>query len=107
MEMMLRSEGKVLFEDGRLGVDSWEELLPYWELLEQGNEEGWLLDYSVRIGRTALEEDPLINFTSPETQSWCATYNSNQMAALQAAAPEGLKLGITTRPSDDAKNRIM
>lgn len=102
MEMMLRSEGKVLFEDGRLGVDSWEELLPYWELLEQGNEEGWLLDYSVRIGRTALEEDPLINFTSPETQSWCATYNSNQMAALQAAAPEAVKLGITTRPSDDA-----
>ena len=34
---------------------------------------------------------------------WCTFLWTNSLSAIQAAAPEGMELGITTWPSDDAK----
>ena len=33
--------------------------------------------------------------------SWCALFWSNQVTAMQATAPEGVEIGITTWPSPD------
>lgn len=103
IEALARGEGKVLFETDRLGVDSAEELLPYFALLERGREEGWLMDYSIVVGMDAIEEQPIVYGTSPETSSWCSFFYSNQADAMQQAAPEGMELALTTWPLDHPK----
>ena len=35
--------------------------------------------------------------------SWCAFYHSNQLTAMQNAAPEGTEIGVTTWPSTNPK----
>ncbi len=103
VELLLRAQGKVLYTSGKLGADGWEELLPYYALLETGRTEGWLIDYGVTVGMEAAEEQPMVYGTTPETSSWCSFYNSNQADAMQSAAPEGMELGLTTCPTDDVK----
>ena len=44
IEMLVRGEGKILYETDKLGVESAEELQPYFALLERGREEGWLMN---------------------------------------------------------------
>ena len=78
IEALVRGEGKILFETDKLGVESAEELQPYFALLERGREEGWLMDYSLTVGLDATEEQPIIYGTTPETSSWCSFFNSNQ-----------------------------
>jgi len=51
----------------------------------------------------SVEQDPMVYGTTPDTRSWCAFFYSNQMTALQKAAPQGVKLGITTWPSANPK----
>lgn len=102
-EALVRGEGKILFETDRLGVDSAEELLPYFALLERGREEGWLMDYSLTIGLDSTEEQPIIYGTTPETSSWCSFFYSNQADTMQQAAPEGMELALTTWPLDNPK----
>ncbi|MFQ8831705.1 MAG: ABC transporter substrate-binding protein [Ruthenibacterium lactatiformans] len=72
IEMLVRGEGKILYETDKLGVESAEELQPYFALLERGREEGWLMDYSLTVGLDATEEQPIIYGTTPETSSWCS-----------------------------------
>ena len=103
IEFLVRGEGKVLYEDSRLGVDSYEELLPYFELIETGSKEGWIIDPTLVVSVSAIEEYPMINYTSADTQSWCATINSNQLLSVAATAPAGMEIGITTRASSDAE----
>lgn len=103
IDMLLRANGKMLYETDKLGADSAEELQPYFELLERGNEEGWLLDYSLVVGMDATEEQPIVHGTTPETSSWCSFFFSNQADAMQQAAPEGMELELTTYPVEDAK----
>ncbi len=101
IEMICRGNDQVLYKEDCLGVDSYEDLLPYFELLERGRSEGWLIDYSVTIGLSNSEEQPIVYGTTPENSSWCSFYNSNQAAAMQAAAPEGVELALTTCPLDN------
>lgn len=103
IEFLVRAEGKILYEKDRLGVDSYEELLPYFKLIEAGSKEGWIIDPTLVVSVSAIEEYPIINYSTPDTQSWCASINSNQLLSVVATAPAGIKLGITTRPSSDAK----
>ncbi len=44
--------------------------------------------------------------SSPETMSWCGFYASNQLVSMQSAAPEGVEIGITTFPSDNAEKSL-
>lgn len=100
-EYLARAEGYHMFADGKLGVDTYEALLPYFQLVERGYQEGWLIDYSVVANATATEEQPLVTGAEPEFSSWCAFYYSNQLQSLQDAAPEGVELSLTTWPSDN------
>jgi len=80
-----------------------ETYVPYFEQYTKGMEEGWLIDPGVFAELTlgSVEQEPMVYGTTPETQSWCALFNSNQMSAMQKAAPEGMEIGITTWPAYD------
>lgn len=103
MQFVLRSQGKTLYGDKKIGVDSAEDLLPFFELYETGIKEGWCLDPSLYVERTRgqVQQDPMVYGSSPETMSWCGFYDSNQLPSMQSAAPEGVDIDITTFPSDD------
>ena len=88
------------FVDGAMGGSA-ETYVPFFEQYTKGMEEGWLIDPGVfaELAIGSVEQEPMVYGTSPETQSWCAFYNSNQMSAMQKAAPEGMEIGITTWPA--------
>ena len=101
MEYMARANDVTLFGTDNIGGESGEDIADLFNLIEQGYNEGWLIDYSLLGAISAVEEHPMIAGTSPELSSWCAFYNSNQCSALQAAAPDGMELALTTAPSSD------
>lgn len=105
LQYLLRAEGKHLYGDNALGVTSAEDLLPFFELYEEGLKEGWHLDPSLYVERTRgqVQEDPMVYGSSPENMSWCGFYASNQLVAMQSAAPEGMDIALTTYPTSDAK----
>lgn len=103
MEYMVRANDAVLFGKDHIGGNSAEDIADLFLLIEQGFKEGWLIDYSLLGSVSSVEEHPMVYGTSPEMSSWCAFYNSNQCAALQNAAPEGVELALTTAPSKDVK----
>ena len=82
-EYWLRSEDKLLFEEGKLAVDSAGDLEVIFDLKEQAVKEGWHLDPGVF------------------TEITIGSAFSNQLSAIQAAAPEGVEIGITTWPTDN------
>ncbi|HJA66166.1 hypothetical protein B5F07_01715 [Lachnoclostridium sp. An169] len=102
-EFWCRADDIVLYGDGKLGVDSPDQLQTIFDLEKQGIEEGWHLDPSVftEITLKSTEQDPLVYGTDPDRMSWCAFSTSNQLTAVQNAAPEGMEIGITTWPSPD------
>lgn len=100
-EYFMRASGAVLFDSGKLGVDSAEELIPYFEIYEKGIEEGWHIGPSVfaEIDPGSVEQSPMLHGSGPENMSWCALLYSNQLTAVENAAPEGMEIGVTTWPS--------
>ncbi|MDO5416640.1 MAG: ABC transporter substrate-binding protein [Lachnospiraceae bacterium] len=98
-------DSHILFDDGKLGVENAEELIPYFALYEDGVKEGWYIDPGVfaEITSGSVEQDPLVYGSSPETMSWCAFCWSNQYAAFTSAAPETMDLELSTWPSFDPK----
>lgn len=103
LEYMLRADGKVLYEDGKLGVDSADEMYSYFELVDQGIKEGWQLDPGVFAETSvgSVEQNPLIYGSSPENMSWCTFSFSNQLSAFINAKPEDMELAACPWPSDD------
>lgn len=98
----VRSFGNPQFKDGKMGGSA-ENYVPFFEQYTKGLAEGWHLEPGVfaELALGSVEQDPLVYGTTPETQSWCAFYNSNQTAAMQKAAPDGMEVGITTWPAID------
>ncbi len=106
LQAMIRGyDGHVLFDDGKLGVDSAEEFVPFYKVYEEGVKEGWYIEPGVFAELTpgSIEQDPLIYGSSPATMSWVAFCWSNQFAAFNNAAPEGMELDLTTWPSKAPK----
>ena len=106
LQAMIRGyDGHVLFDEGKLGVDSADEFVPFYKVYEDGVKEGWYIEPSVfaELIPGSIEQDPLIYGSSPETMSWVAFCWSNQYAAFTNAAPEGMELDLTTWPSKDPK----
>lgn len=102
LEHLARENGTPLFNGNALGVESADVFLPFYEMVQTGREEGWLIDQGIQTSNgTATEEQAIINYSSPETQSWCSFFNSNQMVAMQASAPEGVELDLVTMPCSD------
>jgi multiple sugar transport system substrate-binding protein len=103
MDFFLRSSGETLFKDGQIGASE-ETIKNYFALYETGLEEGWLIDPSVfaEVSIGQPEQEPLVYGSDPSRMSWCAFYFSNNMTSITNAAPEGMEIGITTWPADDA-----
>jgi len=101
VEYQARGLGYHMYEDGKLGVSSAKDLLPYFALIERGYKEGWLIDFSIVANASDVAEQPLVTSAEPEYSSWCAFYYSNQVVSLQNAAPEGTELAVTTWPTDN------
>lgn len=104
MDFFLRASGETMFTDGKIGASK-DNAAAYFKLYETGREEGWLIDPSVfaEVAIGQPEQEPLVYGSGPDRMSWCAFYFSNNMAAITKAAPEGMEVGITTWPSDDAQ----
>lgn len=99
---MLRGLGHSLFTDGQLTATA-EDAEYFFGLYEKGIQEGWHVssDVFAEVTVGSVEQDPMIYGSDPANMSWCAFFWSNQMTAMQAAAPEGVEVGITTWPSAD------
>ena len=102
LNYVMRGLGKSLFADGQLGITV-EDAEYFFGLYEQGTKEGWLLggDVFASLVAGSVEQNPMVYGSSPDTMSWCAFNWSNQLVAMQAAAPEGVELALTTQPSPD------
>lgn len=105
LEYVLRANDITLFENGKLGAASADDFNQYFGVFEDGIKEGWMLSASSFAERNigTIEQDPLVYGSDPANRSWCTFLWTNSLSAIQAAAPEGIELGITTWPSDDSK----
>ena len=92
-----------LFNNTSLNVSSAADFEEFYEIYETGVKEGWIIGNDVHKDLTDafVEENPMVIYTTPDTQSWCAFFWSNQLTALKDAAPEDMEIGITTWPSAD------
>ena len=99
---VLRGLGHSLFTDGQLSA-TLEDAEYFFGLYEKGVTEGWHVSSSIFAEVTvgSVEPDPMIYGSVPANMCWCAFFWSNQMTAMQNAAPEGVEIGITTWPSAD------
>lgn len=102
LDYILRAEGKSLFDGTQLAISE-EDAAKFFSFYQQGVEEGWHLGSEVfaetSIG--SIEQSTLVYGADPSTMSWNSYFWSNQMLAVQNAAPEGMEIGVTTWPSDD------
>lgn len=95
-----RAEGIPIVE-AKMPVDSADAYVPFFQMVADGIEEGWHLTPE-NIDATGIETEPLVYGSSPETMAWCSINGtSNQLTALQSAAPEGADIAITTIPTSD------
>lgn len=104
MTYIMRGEGVVnMFGDNGFSVSGEDAFQPFFDIYETGYKEGWMLDAGIYAELTvnSVEQCPLVYFSSPGTQSWCACYWSNQLTAMQQAAPEGMELEYGTWPAKD------
>lgn len=104
-EYLMRAKDQMFFEKGKLGAESPSDLQTIFDLEEQAIKEDWHVKPSVYTEITvgSAEQDPMVYGEGPDSMSWCALVYSNQMNSIQAAAPEGTEIGITTWPTDDLK----
>lgn len=106
MTYIMRGEGiSNMFKDGGFDVPGEDAFQPFFDIYETGYKEGWMLDAGIYAELTvnSVEQCPLVYFSSPSTQSWCACYWSNQLTAMQQAAPEEMELEYSTWPAKDPK----
>lgn len=97
--------GKILFDGSGIGVESGKEFEPFFEVYEQGMQEGWMIQPEVFAELTvgSVEQDPLVYGSGPEVMTWSSFIWSNQYVAYLNVAPEGSDLQMTTWPSANAK----
>ena len=104
MEFIMRGEAAGgVFDGDALAATSSEAFEPYFKIYEMGKTEGWMIDAATyaELILNSVEQCPLVYYSSPAAQSWCACYWSNQLQALQKAAPEGTELAYATWPSNN------
>ena len=102
LEHMLRGNGKQLFANGQFGVDSAQEFVPYFQIYEQGMQEGWLISPDVFSERiiASSDLDPLVYGADAASRSWCVFSWSDMLSSYQAVAPDIKKFGMAAWPSE-------
>lgn len=104
VQFLLRGQGLRIYGDGKFGIDSYEPFVQFFNIIETGLKEGWLIDQAiVSAAGTSAEQSTLVNYTTPDTQSWSRAKTSNTFINYQKYAPEGVELGLTTRYSDNVE----
>jgi multiple sugar transport system substrate-binding protein len=106
MAYIMRGEGiNNLFGDKKFSVTDKKAFEPFFEIYEKGLKEGWMLNAATyaEITLNSVEQSPLVYYSSPETESWCACNWSNQLVSLQKSAKDGAKLAFSTWPAKDPK----
>lgn len=106
LQHYLRGLGSKMFNATNDGLGCTEdELVKYFSLFEDGTADGWMMDitYLADVDVNAVEQDPLVYFSSPAAQSWMSLCWSNQIDAYTNAAPEDMKgnIGVLTWPGVD------
>ena len=104
MTYIMRGEGvDNMFAENAFSMTGEDAFVPFFEIYETGYNEGWMLDAGIFAELTvnSVEQCPLVYYSTPETQSWCACYWSNQLTAMQQSAPEGVELAYSTWPAAD------
>ncbi|MCI8950376.1 MAG: extracellular solute-binding protein [Lachnospiraceae bacterium] len=102
MRQWSRAEG-ISVQKAQVPTDSADAYVPFFRILESGIEEGWHLvpDYG---DMTVVETDPLVYGSIPRNMAWCTIHGgSNLLSAFQAAAPDGVEIGITTIPTSNPR----
>lgn len=98
----LRGDGIEVPAD-RMPLEKAEDYVPYFKMLEDGVKEGYIITPDVIEGFN-VEQDPMIYGSGPETMAWCTMNGgSNLYSAFEAAAPEGMEIGLTTMPTVNPK----
>ncbi|MDE6925527.1 MAG: ABC transporter substrate-binding protein [Acetatifactor sp.] len=92
-----------LYNSDSLNVESAAAFQEFFDIYEIGRRDGWIIGNDVHAGLTdvSVEQSPLVCHTTPETQSWCGFFWSNQLTAMTQAAPEDMDIAITTWPSSE------
>lgn len=106
IQYMVRANGHSMYGEGKLNLESAEELVPMFKILEDGVKEGWHVEPSIyaEITPGAIEQDPFIYGASKDSRSWCVFTWSNQTGTYENNMPEDMKeMGVTTWPSADPK----
>lgn len=106
IQYMIRANGHSMYGEGKLNLESAEELVPMFKILEDGVKEGWHVEPSIyaEITPGAIEQDPFIYGASKDSRSWCVFTWSNQTGTYENNMPEDMKeMGVTTWPSADPK----
>lgn len=94
---------QALFEADGVTVSA-EEMEAYYQRLIDGVKDGWLFDTEkcASVDMATISQHPLVFGSDPSVRSWCAFAFSNQFLAYSdAAAADGIELGITSWPEDN------
>jgi len=102
LQTMVRARGAVMFTPEGLGglPEYYQE---FYDILMMGLDEGWIIHPEALAGRTGFEESSLFFGSEPAFRTWNYVSWSNLLSAFQAVAPEGMELGMTSRPSMDPR----
>ncbi|MBQ1311181.1 MAG: extracellular solute-binding protein [Blautia sp.] len=95
---------EALFEAEGVTVSA-EEMEGYYQRLMDGVQEGWLFstEKCASVDMATISQHPLVYGADPSVRSWCAFAFSNQyLAFCDAAEADGIELGITSWPEDNA-----
>lgn len=106
MQYIMRGEGMPdMFANGKLSSSDPSAFVPFFKVYEDGLKEGWMLDAATYAELTlnSVEQSPMVYYSSPETQSWCACNWSNQLTAFRKVAPEGTEIAYSSWPAADPK----
>lgn len=102
MEEWSRANG-IQITGPQMGADSADAYTGYFELLDQGIKEGWMLTPDIVGDGNGSEMDPMVYGSSPENMSWCAIGNTSNLSMFQSAAKDGVDIALTTIPTADTK----
>ena len=109
LEYVVKRDNTKLYDvkNYKLGVDSPERLEEYFNVYQEGIDEGWHLAPEVFADLKAgsVEQDPLVYGTDNSRRSWCTFKYTSQFGAYQTqAANKGEELALATWPSANVKN---
>lgn len=100
MENWARANG-IQITGPEMGASSPEDYTGYFQILKEGIEKGWHLPTDLGVDTNAVEQNPMVYGSGPETMSWCALDGASLLQAYQDAAPEDMEIALTTVPASD------